>query len=162
MLVLVHLWHLIWRSLAYMPSIISGNWVSIFFPLAVFLVGEGIRIKKEGRRTVNWLKVRRDFLLMLGAYTVLFGWAIVRTVYHQDLVKQVNGLSAKPKSVIAVLDMTMEGEINGKYPLVVVSLNIQNPSGGPPRAFSQWSLTSALAGRVPHPRRVFVFAPRVG
>src|SRR5271163_1664022 len=92
-----HFWHLMWRSLVYMPSTISGNWLSIFFPLAIFLVRECFRIKKEGWRTVSWGGVRADTAYMVGGYFLLFVLAVVQTVYgdHQYLVGINSGLRTK-------------------------------------------------------------------
>jgi hypothetical protein len=92
-----HFWHLVFRSLLYAPSIISQNWVSIFIPVAIFLVREGARIKKEGWHTVNWKSVRTDSAYMIGAYALLLGCAVVHIVYvdHEDLVGSNSRLRAE-------------------------------------------------------------------
>ena len=105
-----HLWHLIAQSLAFMPSIISGNWISIFFPLCVFLVGEAVRLKQEGWRTMNWGKVGRDAVLMGSAYAVLFVWAVIHSVYrdHADLVARVRALQ-RDVGIHATITTIIEG-----------------------------------------------------
>jgi hypothetical protein len=84
-----HFWNLICQSLAYMPTIISGNWVSIFFPFGIFLAGEAVRFVSGGRAAMSWKTLRLDSLLLFAAYALLFSWAVIRTVYddHQTLVK---------------------------------------------------------------------------
>lgn len=93
-----------------MPSIISGNWVSIFLPLTLFLIGEGLRVRKEGWSAIRWDKVRRDFLLTFAAYCFLFVWAIVHTTYkdHKDLAHTISELRDKQISQTPELRLDLE------------------------------------------------------
>jgi hypothetical protein len=128
-------WHLVCQSLVFMPAIISGNWVSIFFPLAIFLCGEGFRIKKEGWRTVKWLEVRRDLFLMLGAYGALFLWAVAHTVYedHAHLVSWNRKLADNAKTLSerneSLIDPhSKDGEIQNLKDQLNIYRNAQSPT----------------------------------
>jgi hypothetical protein len=138
-------WHLIERSLVYMPKIISGNWTGILLPLVVFIIREGFRARKEGRRSVNWKGIEKDTLWLIGAYLVLFGWAVVHTVYqdHEDLLARVKELSHPPGIPDLQVDfegiMTGYGVDNGDY-RAAFGVQISNPTG-PPRALENFHLS---------------------
>lgn len=142
---LLHFWHLVWRSLVFMPSIISGNWVSIFFPLVLFLAREGIRIKNEGLRTMNWMKVGQDAVLMVCAYAALFAWAIIHTVYqdHQYLVGRIDALHRSVNGPRIVLDSEFWGRTWGAFgegAIVWAQAEVRNPDDKP-HSFNEIGMT---------------------
>jgi hypothetical protein len=87
----VHFWHLFGRILAYMPSLISQNWLAILWPLGFFIVREAFRLRSRGLRTVNWKAIQKDSYWMGGFYLLLFAWAVIHTVYqdHQNLSREI-------------------------------------------------------------------------
>jgi len=82
-------WHLFWRSLVYFPSELSANWLSVLLPCCIYLVREWFRFRKDGRRAMNWRVLERDTKILIGAYVLLFVWAVVHTVY-QDHMALIN------------------------------------------------------------------------
>src|SRR6185437_9287253 len=108
-----HFWHLLWRSLVYFPSELSGNWLSIvFLPIALYVIVEGIRY---GWRSMVKKAFGRDAGILVGMYVLLFCWAVIHTVYqdHINLARQnailrrqlefreTHGVSLKLQSAVA-------------------------------------------------------------
>lgn len=147
-----HFWHLIWRSLVYMPSIISGNWVSIFFPLAIFLAREFFRIRKEGWQSLNVRGMGRDALWMFAAYGCLLAWAVVHTVYedHESLARRVVELNTRASGFNATLSMVADG-IGAKGGLMVfASVYLENGIGAD-RPLRDWQLKIAVDSKTVEP-----------
>lgn len=94
---LLPLWHLVWRSLVYFPSELSGNWLSVLLPAAIYAIREGIRVSEVGWRAMKWKTIERDTWIMIGAYCVLFLWAVIHTVFtvHRDAQTQNKALNAQ-------------------------------------------------------------------
>ncbi len=81
-------WHLFRRALVYFPSELSANWLSVLLPVGLYFLREALRFRSEGRRAMKWSVLERDTKLMVGAYIVLFLWAMVHTIYEDHITLQ--------------------------------------------------------------------------
>jgi len=162
----LHFVNLVVRSLGYMPSIISQNWVSIFLPLVVFIVRESVRLRKEGWRAMNWTKVRNDSLWMIGVYVLLFGWAVIHTVYtdHVYLTDAARGLRYELVQCKDISSPKLSGEItvtnvrrnakSKKEQLIEVQGLITNQ--GAPTLITGWSVELRLGDGTIVPGHILV------
>ena len=134
-------WHLIGHSIVYMPKIISENWAGILLPIVVFVIREGGRAHKEGWRSMNRKSIKKDTLWLIGAYFVLFGWAIVHTVYsdHESLVvansELRTDLSGQLK-LVGRIDSVAMAPVNSKESLFTIMASVNNP--GEPTLLEHW------------------------
>lgn len=144
-----HLWNLLWRSFQDFPTILSGNWLSILLPLALFILKESGKLRDLWRDKNRWREitapVRRDFRILVAVYVALFGLAVARTVYrdHEYFVT-VNGDLRKKLSDSQKTDPQLGGAINvssipaGKDEVLVVQGVITNL--GSPTVLTTWSV----------------------
>lgn len=145
-----HFLHLLWRSLVYFPSELSGNWLSVLLPPILFAVDiavEGFSAGRNGWPSVKERILKRNGWLLASAYLLLVGWAIVHTVYqdHEALVE------ANRKFKLASQDADIHGEVTEIYTVnqgkntsfAVATLELYNPAGVP-TTLSDWRMQVIL------------------
>jgi hypothetical protein len=144
---LIHLGHLIWRSLVYFPQILSANWLSIILPAAIFFIAEGIKLRKNVGHRLKWVDIKSHTYLLASVYAALFLWAVVHTTYadHKYLVEQVHQrddlLNSKP-ALLATVTLTMDGTFissGKKVSFLMAGINLSNPKS-PARAIMNWEM----------------------
>ncbi len=138
-------WHLVWRSLVYFPSELSGNWLSVSLPVGVYFIRECFRARKSGWRSMTWKNIERDTWIMVVAYAALFSWAVIHTVYRDHVKLMAKNAALKQqlaKSKVANLSMHIKGWIDNQdenhNAIVQVWLGVDN--SGEPDTLSDWSL----------------------
>jgi hypothetical protein len=81
--------HLLLRVLHGMPVLVSSNWAAWILGIATFLLTELLLFKTTAKEE-RWGRLKVNLLIGIGvtafAYSVLFAWSTVRTVYddHHD------------------------------------------------------------------------------
>lgn len=93
----IHLFRLLGKALAGMPSIISSNWTAVFLSAAIFLLSQTLLLSTKG-----WAAMKRQWaesvaigiISIIGGWILLYGWSVVKTVYadHQSLIQNVQQL----------------------------------------------------------------------
>ncbi len=110
-MLILHLLRLLARALVEFPTVVSGNWISVLLPVIVFLAKEGRTLRVGGWQGMRE-HVQRDAWVLLGAYFLLFGWAVIQTIYkdHMYLVDRsrtlARSLSTQQKTNEAQLQQT--------------------------------------------------------
>jgi hypothetical protein len=137
-----------WRSLVYFPTALSSNWLSILLPLLIWAVGEGIRVRKQGWGAMRWETIARETWLMIGLYGLLFGWAVIRTVYedHRSLMLANQSLRSQYTSGLNLqIDSTLVGyRSNQQTVQTVVFLVASVANTGYPTIAEFWQLQVKL------------------
>ena len=139
----ISFWHLIGRSFVYMPKIISENWAGILLPFVVFVIREGVRAHKGSWswRSLNWKSIKKDTSWLIGAYLVLFGWAVVHNVYddHESLLTANSELrttlSAQLK-LVGKIDSVSMAPVNSTECLFTINASVNNL--GEPTLLEHW------------------------
>lgn len=109
---LLHMLRMLARAFVDFPSVLSGNWLSFLLPLSLYVAKEFNTFRKGKWASVK-AHIQRDTWILAGAYVLLFGWAVVRTIYQdheslaakaQDLRHQLSANAATNQSQISVLE----------------------------------------------------------
>jgi len=108
-----HFTHLIVRSILLFPTVLSGNWLSIFVPLLFYAVREGSSLRR------GWSEMKVDFWrdtkIVVAVYAVLFAWAIIQEVYrdHIDLVGHALQMKQRADSLEVQSAPKLDGSFQG-------------------------------------------------
>ncbi len=146
---LIHFWHLFWRSLCDFPSLLSGNWLgAILLPLGLYVLFE-FKPLHRGWSAMT-IEAKKEFWrnsgLLVGVYLLLFVWVVVKDVYqdHEDLVRRISDLAAPPPELDAritgMFDVLSKDRKDG---IVVVVLDLQN-AAEKERSISNWTIQISL------------------